>query len=194
MALDFSAFDDEMYATEHDEELFAELREASEKQLPWQIADLDLWKNYTNQRLYELDKALRKYLKTTTYQRRKYAKSKKQWSTTCPMVFECLFGRKPTSKDSQACVDLNRLLDYYCCRKTGQNFVAGKRVPRVYYFKPYAKPEKKKPFSLRLAIEERPNGPRNFDGYRPTSNKLSKPRPNNRELGLNENEAGNSNS
>lgn len=55
MALDMEGFD-EFSNFEMDENLVNELRMDEDFGIPWQMTDFDVWNNYCDQRLYELDK------------------------------------------------------------------------------------------------------------------------------------------
>ena len=134
---------------EPDQNIIDRLRFDDALDVPWQITDLDLWANYTDDDLYNLDKKLRQYFMKHRWQRERKGGQK----TALPLVFAWMFGRKPEPSDSQVCVKLHKLLKYYSTRYTGRNVVNGKQFTRVYYFSPYAT-KNKRPYSLRLRLEE----------------------------------------
>lgn len=158
--LDLEGFNEINDIGETDKAVVDELRFDDALEIPRQMADVDVWNNYCNQRIYELDKMVRKYLQETRYKREKQHGMK----TACPLLFAVLFGRKPGKSDTQVCRDLHILLRYYCTRHTGKSAIAGKRVVVVYHFSPYAC-RNKRPYSLRLRLEER-NDERAFRTYR----------------------------
>lgn len=131
-----------------DQSIIDRLRFDDALDIPWQITDLDLWKNYTDDDLYELDRKLRQYFEKNRRQRER----KKGLKTAVPLVFAWIFGRRPEAKDSQVCVKLHRLMKYYCTRYTGCSMINGVRFTRVYYFSTYST-RHKRPYSLRLRLE-----------------------------------------
>lgn len=122
-------------------------------EIPIELTDLDLWKNYVNDDLYVLDKKVREFFSKTRYRREKNG----GYNTTVSMVFMWMFGRKPTSHDSHVCHILHVLMRYYCTSFTGKTTFQGKPVNRVYKFSKYAT-VKKRPYSLRLRLEEANDG------------------------------------
>lgn len=150
MPIDLEGFNE--FADVHDidpeESVVNRLRFDDALEIPFQMTDMDVWANYVDDDLYELDKKVREYLKATRYSREKNGKMK----TAVPLVFGWMFGRKPTPKDSQVCVTLHRLLSYYCTKKTGATAIKGQRFTHVYHFSKYAA-KNKQPLSLRLRME-----------------------------------------
>lgn len=117
--------------------------------VPIELTDLDLWSNYVNDDLYELDKKVREFLKKTRYARQK----KGLFRTTASVVFAWVFGRQPNPEDGAVCKTLHELLKYYCTSYVGPTTFQGKKVNRVYEFSRYAA-SNKRPYSLRLRLEE----------------------------------------
>ena len=176
MPLDFRGFDGMLQENrsgcnlDMDQSLVDRLRNDESMDIPWQLTDFDLWSNYVDDDLYELDKKVREYIRKCRYQR----ESKGGQRTAVPLVFAWIFGRKPTSKDSQVCVKLHMLLKYYCTRYTGKNAIKGRKFNRVYYFSRYAGMHKR-PYSLRLRLEEQASE-RSFVEYGDLDAKGPKPR------------------
>lgn len=149
MGIELCGFDDAIKANkEPDQSIIDRLRFDDSLEIPWQITDLDLWANYVDNDLYELDKKVREFFSKNRYQRER----KGQQKTAVPLVFAWIFGRPPTPADSQVCVKLHTLLRYYCTRYTGVNEIKGVRFTHVYYFSKYAT-KNKRPYSLRLRLE-----------------------------------------
>lgn len=148
--LDFSELQGGTW-TDHqaNQETINELRMHEGLDVPWELTDAELWANYTNDTLYELDKKLREFLQKTRWKRER----KKGLKTAVPLVFFWMFGRPSEPKDSQTCSLLHRLMRYYCTRYTGKSSIDGKTYPHVYYFSTYAG-RFKRPYSLRLRLEE----------------------------------------
>ena len=136
-----------------DEDILSRFTEDDKVDFPVELTDLDLWANYTNDDLYVMDKQLRIFLKKTRYKREK----KGGYRTTASVIFTWIYGRKPEPKDSKACRVLHELLKYYCTSYTGATTYKGKKVQRVYEFSKYAT-ENKRPYSMRLRLEEAENG------------------------------------
>ena len=157
-------------SNEPDESFIDSLRFDSELEIPMELTDLDVWANYCDDRLYELEKLVRDYFKRTRW-KREQAKGQK---TAVPLLFLHLFGRQPTAHDSQVCRYLHRILKYYSRSFTGETKINGKRVGRVYYFAPNCY-RFKRPLSIRLRIEERGEknafikSPRNSEGKKSES-------------------------
>lgn len=122
-------------------------------EVPIELTDLDLWANYMNDDIYEMDSKVREFLKRTRYKRQ----DKGGYRTTAQMVFAWIYGRQPTAADGAACRLLHTLLTYYCTSYTGRTTFQGKPVNRVYRFSKYAS-NGKRPYSLRLRIEEADGG------------------------------------
>lgn len=155
MALEFS---DELFEIlggeeqEPDQDIINRLRFDDALDIPIQLTDIELWKNFVNNDLYEMDKKLRSFFKKTRMKRERDG----GYKTTAAAMFLWIYGRKATSTDSHACRLLHMLLRYYCTEYTGQNTFNGKRVPHVYKFSRYAT-KNKRPYSLRLRLEEAEN-------------------------------------
>lgn len=132
-----------------DEDVIDRFRRDETLEVPIELTDLDVWANYMNDDIYEMDVKVREFLKKTRYQRQ----AKGGYRTTCPIVFAWIFGHQPTARDGAACRLLHTLLKYYCTSYTGQTTFNGKPVNRVYRFNKYAS-NSKRPYSLRLRLEE----------------------------------------
>lgn len=117
--------------------------------VPIELTDADLWTNYVNEDLYHMDKKVREFLKEINY--RKIYKG--GYRTTASLVFAWIYGRQPLPEDGAACRMLHELLKYYCTSYTGKTTYKGKTVTRVYEFSKYAC-EKRRPYSLKLRLEE----------------------------------------
>lgn len=133
----------------YDEDIVDRLRTDSSLDVPVELTDLELWSNYMNEEMYELDKKVREFLKRTRYQRA----SKGGYRTTVQVVFAWMFGRQPDPADGSVCRNLHTLLKYYCTRYTGATTFHGKPVTRVYYFSRFSGLTKR-PYSLKLRLEE----------------------------------------
>lgn len=138
---------------EPDKDIIERLRFDDALDVPIEITDLDLWANYVNEDLYQMDKKIREFFKAIRSKRER----KGGYRTTSSIVFAWMFGRKPTPADSATCRMLHRLLEYYCTSYTGRTTYGGKTVPRVYEFSRYAT-HRKRPYSLKLRLEEAKDG------------------------------------
>lgn len=134
---------------EPDQTKVEQLRMDKSLEIPKELTDMDLWANYCNDELYEMDKAVRAYIKDTQWQREKKGGTR----TTASLVFAYIFGRQPTPEDGHIFRTLHKVLMYYCSSYTGQTSLHGKKVNRVYKFNKYIKAQKR-PMSLRLRLEE----------------------------------------
>lgn len=121
--------------------------------VPIELTDADLWTNYINQDLYEMDKKVREFISKTAYRRRKEG----GYRTTASLVFAWIYGRQPEAGDGAACKMLHELLKYYCTSYTGVTTYMGKKVSRVYEFSKYAC-DNRRPYSLKLRLEEGEDG------------------------------------
>ena len=134
---------------EEQENVIDRLRFDDSLHVPIELTDADLWTNYINEDLYQMDKKVREFLKGTRYTRLK----KGGYRTTASLVFAWIYGRQPKPEDSPVCRMINELLKYYCTSYTGATTYMGKKVPRVYEFSKYAF-SNKRPYSLKLRLEE----------------------------------------
>lgn len=156
--LDFSALTEAISTEgqrrdEDAQDVIARLRDDDAMEIPIELTDLDLWVNYMNDDLYEMDVKVREFLKRTRYQRM----AKGGYRTTTSVVFAWIYGRQPEPKDGSVCRLLNELLKYYCTSYTGKTTFHGKPVNRVYRFSKFSG-NTKRPYSLRLRMEEARNG------------------------------------
>lgn len=131
------------------EDIISRLRDDDALEVPIELTDLDLWANYMNDDIYEMDVKVREFLKRTRYRRQ----VKDGYRTTVQVVFAWIYGRHPEPSDGSACRLLHELLKYYCTSYTGATTYQGKPVTRVYRFSKFAA-SKKRPYSLRLRMEE----------------------------------------
>lgn len=154
--------------TEPDQDIVDRLRFDDALDVPWQLTDVDLWNNYCDDRIYELDKRIRAFLKGTRYTR----ETKGKFKTATPLVFLHLFGRRAEASDSQVCVDIHKILNYYCTSWAGPTAIKGQRYTKVYYFSKYSV-LRKRPYSLRLRLEER----NDEHAYRPYAYNKDKHKP-----------------
>ena len=129
------------------------LKDDDALEIPIELTDLELWSNYMNDDLYEMDVKVREFLKKTRYQRQ----AKGGYRTTSSMVFAWIYGRQPEPRDGAACRLLHELLKYYCTSYTGKTTFHGKPVNRVYRFSKFSG-NAKRPYSLKLRIEEARGG------------------------------------
>ena len=136
-----------------DKSIIDRLRFDDRIQVPIELTDAEMWANYTNDDLYELDKKVREFLKKTRYRRNR----DNGYRTTASLVFAWIYGRQPVPSDGAACRTLHELLKYYCTTYTGKTTFQGKTVPRVYEFSKHAF-ENRRPYSLRLRLEENDDG------------------------------------
>lgn len=136
--------------TDPDETLIEQLRFDDALEIPHELTNVDMWKNYTDDRLYELDKEVRAFINKSKYNIRR---SRGHMKTAVPLVFMYIFGRAAGPEDSQICVILHRLLKYYSTKSTGSTTLNNTRMTRVYYFSRYAM-YGKRPYSIRLRLEE----------------------------------------
>lgn len=117
--------------------------------IPIQLTDVEVWANYTNDDLYEMDKKVREFIKAIRYSKEK----KGGYKTTASFVFLWIYGRPAEPKDGPVFRIIHKLLEYYCTGYTGKTTFQGRRVNRVYKFSKYAA-RTKRPYSLRLRLEE----------------------------------------
>lgn len=136
-------------AKEPDRGIIDRLRLDDSFEVPVELTDLDLWANYVNDDLYEMDVKVREFLKRTRYSRERNG----GYRTTASAVFAWIFGRRPSQSDTHVCRMLHELLKYYCTSYTGKTTYGGKKVNRVYEFSRYSG-KRKRPYSLRLRLEE----------------------------------------
>lgn len=136
-----------------EEEVIHRFRSDSALEVPVRLTDADIWSNFTNEKLYLWDRAVRNYFNKTRYMR--YRDNGMQ--TTVPLVFAFITGRNPTPDDSDACRILHKLLRYYCTKYTGQTTYGGKKVTHVYMFSKFSV-NHKRAYSLRLRLEEMDGG------------------------------------
>lgn len=135
-----------------DQSIIDRLRFDDSFNVPIELTDADMWANYINDDLYEMDKKIREFLKRTTYKRRKGG-----YRTTASLVFAWIYGRQPGPADGAATRRVHELLKYYCTSYTGTTTYMGKRVSRVYRFSKYAF-DSRRPYSLKLRLEELDEG------------------------------------
>lgn len=136
-----------------DVDIITRFREDDALAVPIELTDMDVWANYVNDDLYVMDKKIREYFKKTFDRRKKNGGMR----TTASVVFAWIFGRQSEPKDGYLFRILHVLLKYYCTSYTGQTTYGGKKVNRVYNFSPYSVVHKR-PYSLRLRLEETPDG------------------------------------
>lgn len=136
-----------------DQNIIDRLRFDDSFNVPIELTDADMWTNYINDDLYVMDKKVREFLKKTRYSRNK----NNGYKTTASLVFAWIYGRQPRAEDGSACRMLHELLKYYCSSYTGATTYMGKKVSRVYYFSKHAC-EKRRPYSLKLRLEESDDG------------------------------------
>lgn len=161
MPLDLGAFDHmTKLAPEYDESIVERLRFDDALDVPHQLTDVDVWLNYCNDDLYNLDKAVRIVINKTRWSR----KTKGYMKTAVPLMFMQIFGRRAEDRDSHVCKMMHRILEYYCTSFTGTTKIAGQRFNRVYYFSKYAC-RSKRPMSLRLRLEESNGSDNSFREY-----------------------------
>ncbi len=148
-----SAIGGERFDQHPDGDIIQRFRSDDALDVPIELTDLDLWANYTNENLYVMDKKVREFFKKTRYKRQ----AKGGYRTTASVVFAWIFGRQPEPPDGYVFRILHELLKYYCTSYTGKTTYQGKPVNRVYRFSKYAVTQKR-PYSLRLRLEEAKDG------------------------------------
>ena len=74
-----------------DADIVGALRRDDALEVPIELTDLELWSNYMDDGLYEMDKMVRDFLKRTRYKRA----AKGGYRTTAQVVFAWIFGRQP---------------------------------------------------------------------------------------------------
>lgn len=131
------------------DDIVSRMRDDDALEVPIELTDLELWSNYMNDDLYEMDVKVREFLRKTRYKRQ----AKDGYRTTCSAVFAWIYGRQPEPRDGTACRLLHELLKYYCTSYTGRTTFHGRAVNRVYRFSRFAT-NSKRPYSLRLRMEE----------------------------------------
>lgn len=157
MALDFTALD---FSPEvmsfvgkdksDDVPVFPEIEELKAADIiPPFWTSLECWDNYMDKRLYELDKAVREYIKHMQH----YSRTRKGFRTSADLVFAAIFHRPCEPRDGFVMGYIHKLLNYYCTSCTGQTTVHGKKVPRAYKFSTYGG-QNKRPLSIKLRMEE----------------------------------------
>ena len=158
MELDYSELMDAVGgSSEPDQDIIERFRNDGALEVPIQLTDLDMWANYTNDDLYVMDRKIREFFLKTRYRREK----KEGYRTTASIVFAWIYGRAPTPADGAACRMIHLLLRYYCTSWTGKTTYKGRPVDRVYRFSRYATTNKR-PYSLRLRLEEADGSDRAF--------------------------------
>ena len=135
------------------DDILDRLRYDDALEVPIELTDLDVWGNYMNDDMYEMDVKVRELLRKTRYKRQ----TKGGYRTTVPAVFAWIYGRQPGPPDGAACRLLHQLLKYYCTSYTGKTTFNGKPVNRVYRFSKFSGTNKR-PYSLRLRMEEADDG------------------------------------
>lgn len=136
-----------------DEDIITRLRFDDSLEIPIELTDLEMWSNYINDDLYIMDSKVREFLRKTRYRRERDS----GYKTTASVVFAWIYGRKPNAGDGAACRMLHELLRYYCTSYNGPTTFNGKKVNLVYRFSKYATTNKR-PYSLRLRLEESKDG------------------------------------
>lgn len=150
MTLDISGLDDALRIDrEPDGGIIERLRFDDALDVPIELTDEEMWSNYINDDLYEMDKALRRYFHKMRYVQER----NKGFRTAVPLVFAYLFGRPPKPSDSYVCRMLHTLMKYYCTSYTGRSTIGGRRYERTYKFSRFCT-KNRRPYSLRLRIEE----------------------------------------
>ena len=132
-----------------DQNIIDRLRFDDSFNVPIELTDADMWTNYINEDLYNLDKKVREFLKKTRYTRNKNG----GYKTTASLVFAWIYGRQPQAEDGAACRLLHEILRYYCTSYKDNTSYMGKKVSHVYYFSKHAC-EQRRPYSLKLRLEE----------------------------------------
>lgn len=138
---------------EPDKDILERFRFDDSLQIPIELTDLELWSNYINEDLYIMDKKIREFLKKIRWKQ----EQKGGYKTTASVMFAWIYGRKPTPSDGYATRIIHQLLRYYCTSFNGPTTFQGKKVSVVYKFSKYAT-RKKRPYSLRLRLEEAKDG------------------------------------
>lgn len=141
------------YEKDPDQDIIERFRIDESLDVPIQLTDLDLWANYINDDLYVMDKKVREFFKKIRWSQQKNG----GYRTTASIVFAWIYGHTPTPSDGYACRMVHELLRYYCTSYTGETTYKGKPVSRVYRFSRYAT-KNKRPYSLRLRLEEAEDG------------------------------------
>lgn len=141
------------YEKDPDKDIIERFRIDESLDVPIQLTDLDLWANYINDDLYIMDKKIREFFKKIRWKQQQ----KGGYRTTASVMFAWIYGHTPTPKDGYACRMVHELLKYYCTSYTGETTYKGKPVSRVYKFSKYAT-KNKRPYSLRLRLEEAKDG------------------------------------
>lgn len=149
----FDAIGGGKYGNTPDETILERFRFDDSLDVPIELTDLDLWANYVNDDLYLMDKKIREFFSKTRWKRER----KGGYKTTASIMFAWIYGRQPTPSDGAACRMIHMLLKYYCTSYTNRTTHMGKVVPRVYKFSRYST-KNKRPYSLRLRLEEAKDG------------------------------------
>jgi len=146
------------------ERLIERLRFDDAMEIPPQLADRDVWANYMNQDLYDMDNAVRDWLRTSASKRKR---TKQPIKTAAPLVFLAIFGRAPIPSDGYAFGMLHRVLSYYATGQTGSTKLQGVRFNKTYKFGPgVMQPgRERRPLSIKLRMEEHNNGKYDFREY-----------------------------
>ena len=142
-------FDKEMEAINKLREMNEADDELDDKeQMPWQLTDLEIWANYTDELLYELEIRVRKFLEATAAGRRHY----KGQTVIVSKLYEWIFGEPPEDKNGIVCRKLHEIMGYYASKRTGSTTYRGKRIPAgVYKLRTYE--GNRIPYSIRLRLE-----------------------------------------
>ena len=124
---------------------------------PIELTDHDNWERFVNKDLYDMEIKVREFLEGIEWRK---LKKGKPFRCDARLVFEWIFGRKPTQSDQMAFRYIHRLLAYYCSEYTEKTTFMGRVVPHVYYFNATASRVKyrhtrmcRRPYSLKLRLE-----------------------------------------
>lgn len=135
-------------AEEPDKGIIERFRIDESLDIPVELTDIELWANYVNDDLYELDKKMQEFFKKIQWKK----ENQGGYKTTASAMFAWIYGRMPQAADGYACRMIHELLRYYCTSFTGRTTFKGKDVPCVYKFSKYSV-RNKRPYSLRLRLE-----------------------------------------
>lgn len=119
--------------------------------LPW-LTDPKAWEQYQNNRVYEVDSAVRNWIKICS-ENKEWKRSYRKRRYTMGMVIEQIYGRKwDYKKDAKHSHIFAKVLAYYSSKIQKEAYISGKKVTRtVYTIAPSRL--KKPPYSLRLRLE-----------------------------------------
>lgn len=120
------------------------------------LDDPEVWANYSDDALYEVESLFLKWAKAMLDDRRFVQGNPKYRKYTCGMLFERLYGHKYDMRDPDDAVRMRRMprvLGHYSSRIQKEGTVLGKKMTKTIYTLSVKRIRNQRPFSLRLREE-----------------------------------------